>query len=453
MTIQPRLTIYFTVLVMALVLVLSFISYVSIQSYSQEEFYSRLEEKARSTAGLLLKVNQIDSAILKSIDRSEFDLLSHENISIYNANFREIYSTNDSVYFKVSPGLFAEIRSKKYVRYREGDYKIVGLYLGNRGNDVVVTAGAIDVQGHILLRKVRTGLFITLVAAMLVTLIMGWFFVGRALHPITSIIQKVRNLSPVEHSERLLPLTEKDEIADLVLTFNGLFDKLEDSFHMQRGFVSNASHELFNPLTKIKSQLEVSLIQNRDNESYRETMYSVLEDLNDLILMIQDLLNFSRLQTNHVVAHSPLRIDELLFDIRNLVRQQYPDYHIHIHLTNPPQSDEQLIFYGNKQLLTTAIKNIVENACKYSPDKSAALDLVIENEAISLAVADRGPGIPADTLPFIFEPFYRSPGVGRIKGFGIGLALAHRILKAHKFAIKVESTIGQGTKFTIRFSN
>ncbi|HLP49543.1 MAG TPA: HAMP domain-containing sensor histidine kinase [Chitinophagales bacterium] len=453
MTIQPRLTVYFTMLVMALVFVLSFVSYISIQSYSQQEFYSRLEEKARITADLLLKVNEVDSAILKSIDRSEYDLLSHENISIYNASNHEIYTNNDSVYFKTSPGLFAEIRSKKYVRYAEGPHKVVGIYLHSNGTDVVVTAGAIDVKGDMLLRKVRTGLFITLVAAMFVTLIMGWFFVGQALHPITTIITNVRNLSPVEHSERLVPLTEKDEIADLVSTFNGLFDKLEDSFNMQRGFVSNASHELFNPLTKIKSQLEVSLIQNRNSESYRETMHSVLEDLDDLILMIQDLLNFSRLQTNHVVAHSPLRIDELLFDIRTLVRQQYPAYQVHIHLTNPPQSDEQLIFYGNRQLLTTAIKNIVENACKYSQDGTAQLNLMIEGESISLSIADKGPGIPAETLPFIFEPFYRSPGVDKVKGFGIGLALAHRILKAHKFSIKVESTIGIGTKFTIRFSN
>lgn len=164
-------------------------------------------------------------------------------------------------------------------------------------------------------------------------------------------------------------------------------------FVCSAGFVSNASHELFNPLTKIKSQLEVSLIQNRNSESYRETIHSVLEDLNDLIFMIQDLLNFSRLQTNHVVANTPLRVDELLFDITNLVRQQYPDYRIHIHLNDPPQNDQLLIFYGNKQLLTTAIKNIVENACKYSPDHTASLELSIDNEVITLAIADKGPGI------------------------------------------------------------
>lgn len=440
-------------LVMALVLVLSVVSYISIQSYAQQEFYSHLEDKARTMASLLLNVNDIDTAILQGIDRSEYDLMKDEDVSIYNIYNKEIYTNRDTTYIEMTTARLTEVRSKTYMRYSEGDYKVVAMYLNRNGKNVVVTAGAIDLKGKELLSRARTGLFVTLVLAGLVTLIMGWFFVGRALAPIKAIILKVRNLSPVEHSERLEPITEHDEIADLVLTFNGLFDKLEDSFRMQRGFVSNASHELFNPLTKIKSQLEVSLIQNRNSESYRETIHSVLEDLNDLIFMIQDLLNFSRLQTNHVVANTPLRVDELLFDITNLVRQQYPDYRIHIHLNNPPQNDQLLIFYGNKQLLTTAIKNIVENACKYSPDHTASLELSIDNEVITLAIADKGPGIPPETLPFIFEPFYRSPGVGRVKGFGIGLALAHRILKAHKFTIKVESTLGQGTCFTIRLSN
>jgi signal transduction histidine kinase len=453
MTIQPRLTIYFTMLVMALVFLLSVISYVTIQNYTQEEFYSHLEDEARVTASLLLNVNQVDTAILQGIDRSEVENLREEDITIYNPANKLVYTNADTSYINVTTGMLNQVRTQKYARYEQGNYKMVALYLNKAGKNVVVTAGAVNYKGKELLRTVRTGLFITLVLAGFVTLVMGWFFVGRALAPIKSIILKVRNLSPVEHSERLQRETERDEIADLVQTFNELFDKLEDSFRMQRGFVSNASHELFNPLTKIKSQLEVSLIQTRDNESYRETMHSVLEDLNDLIFMIQDLLNFSRLQTNHVIANSPLRIDELLFDITNMVRQQYPDYRIHIHINNPPQSDEQLIFYGNKQLLTTAIKNIVENACKYSPDHTASLELSIENEIISLAIIDQGPGIPADTLPYIFEPFYRSPGVGRVKGFGIGLALAHRIIKAHKFSIKVESTIGQGSRFTIKFSN
>ena len=153
------------------------------------------------------------------------------------------------------------------------------------------------------------------------------------------------------------------------------------------------------------------------------------------------------------MAHYPIRVDELLFDIRNYILLHNPEFHVSINLINPPQSDEQLIFYGNKQLLFTAIKNIVDNACKYSPDKTAVLNLVIEGQSISLSIADNGPGIPEDEISSIFEPFYRSPTMEPVKGFGIGLALAYRILKAHKFSINVESTTGSGTTFTIQFSN
>src|ERR1043165_8327331 len=404
MKIQPKLTIYFAILVVALIIIRSLITYAAIYNYNEKEFYNRLHEKALTTASLLLKVNQVDSALLKIIDRSQYDLLEDENISIYDSTYKELYTNNDTVYFQTSKALFDEIKEKKYLRYSQGPYKIIGIYYTDAQTSAIITAGAIDEDGAALLQKVRNILLLTLLGSVLVTLIMGWFFVGKVLQPISAIIKKVSTLSPVEHSERLPPLVNKDEIFDLVNTFNGLFDKLEDSFNLQKSFTSNASHELFNPLAKMKSQIEVSLIQNREGESYRNTMYSVLEDLNELIKLLHDLLDFSKMQSNYVLLRDPVRIDELLFEVRDQLLAQNPSFKIHIEFVNPPQSGEQFVFGGNKKLLETAIKNIIQNACKFSPDQSASVNLSIKGKSIFLAVADKGPGIPADEIPFIFEP-------------------------------------------------
>lgn len=145
-------------------------------------------------ASLLLNVNDIDTAILQGIDRSEYDLMKDKDVTIYNIYNKEIYTNRDTTYLNMTTSMLTEVRTKGYMRYNEGDYKIVAMYLNRSGKNVVVTAGAIDLKGKELLSKARTGLFFTLVLAGLVTLIMGWFFVGRALAPIKAIIQKVRNL-------------------------------------------------------------------------------------------------------------------------------------------------------------------------------------------------------------------------------------------------------------------
>ena len=191
-------------------------------------------------------------------------------------------------------------------------------------------------------------------------IVAGWLFVSQSLEPISSIISKVETLSPVERSERLPILTEKDEIAALIPhSFNLCCSiNLRIPSALQKNFVANVSHELKNPLTKIKSQVEVSLIQKRDNESYMLTMQSILEDVNELIDLIQDLLQFSRLAPEYIIAHTPIRVDDLLGEIRDMVVAHFPSYKVVINFPNLHPSDRHYLFYANKPLIMTAIKHL-----------------------------------------------------------------------------------------------
>jgi signal transduction histidine kinase len=453
MKIRSRLTLYFTALVTTLILTGSVITYFALYTYNQVEFHKHLYAKALTRAELLFNHRNIDSTVLRAIDRTKYDVLVNENIEIYDSLHREVYTNNDTVNFYPSAELLNKIREEKKIEYSQGPFEIIGFYEPDKFGNAIIMAGATDKEGRALLKEVRLILITIFLASVILVLVMGWFFVSKSLEPISTIVRQVRTLSPVENSERLPSVSENDEIAYLISTFNHLFDKLEDSFKLQKNFVANVSHELNNPLTKIKSQIEVSLIQKRENESYRHTMHSILEDVNELITLVHDLMKFSRVSSESFIAHTPIRIDELLFEIRDTISEQIPEYNIYINFTNLPQSESHLIIYGNKQLLITAIKNIVDNACKYSKDKSASLNLVLEGEELSLSIADNGPGIPAADLPHIFELFYRASSMDSVKGFGIGLALAKRIFNAHQFAVKVQSAIGVGTAFIIKFTN
>jgi signal transduction histidine kinase len=122
-----------------------------------------------------------------------------------------------------------------------------------------------------------------------------------------------------------------------------------------------------------------------------------------------------------------------------------------------PEAEEALLVFGNEELLFTAIKNIVSNACKYSDDHHATVRLTVQDKEIRIDIADKGRGIGEQEWENIFQPFYRTEdGQFRtedghaIPGFGLGLSLARRIIQLHKGWISLDSVVGDGSVFLVR---
>src|SRR5690606_37451617 len=112
-------------------------------------------------------------------------------------------------------------------------------------------------------------------------------------------------------------------------TFNKLLDRIENAFKMQKTFVANVSHELKNPLTKINSQLEVVLLKDREPETYRQTVSSVLEDIRDLSLLSDSLLELAKVSDDRRdLLTERVRIDELLLDLREKVANMQKEYRV-----------------------------------------------------------------------------------------------------------------------------
>lgn len=451
MKIRTRLTIYFTLLVTALIVVISVVIYTSINKFSRERFFTRLNDKSITKAIWFYNIEDLDSTLLKAIDRSRNDVMVGENIAIYDTAGQLVYSSNDKIRVNPAVDLFERLKKEQIVRYEQDSFRVSALFYQDGKHSVFVVAAAIDRYGEILLETILNILLFTIFGSMLVTAFMGWFFVGESLKPISAIVEQVREIQPLRKSERLPALTENDEIAALVSTFNKLFDNLEDAFKAEKSFVANVSHELNNPLTKLKSQIDVALFQNRDNEFYRGTLKSVQEDLEELSALIRDLLEFSRISNNQFIADKPVRLDEVLFDSRSAILETFPAYKVSIDFMNPPEDENKLIIKGNRKLLITAFKNIIENACKYSGDGTAQVTLRSQDGSLLVSVSDKGPGIAEEDIPHVFELFYRAASPESVKGFGIGLALANRILSAHGVQLKVDSEKGKGTIFTTIF--
>lgn len=420
--------------------------------FNKQEFHRRLSDKAVTTATLLLRVQEVDASLLKTIDRAKRDALYGENITVYDQNNREIYTNNDTINFDVNAALLDDIRESRQRYWTQDNFEISGQEFHDENHEYVIIAGAVDIHGNRelaylgLLLSILFGIMITIVAAS------GWIYAGRALRPVNNLIEEVQKVSVDDLRKRLKERKYNDEIGKLITIFNMLLARIEKAFDTQKSFVSNVSHELRNPLTKITSQLEVTLLKERTVEEYRSTAESVLEDIRDLNLLSGSLLDLASLHDDsRTFTMTRLRVDEVLWESLERVKSLDPLYKTEILTLTLPEDEEKLYIDGNLYLLLIAFQNIVENACKFSIDHTANVSFACSKQGIEIRVSDNGPGIYKDELENIFQPFYRANRTSKIKGYGVGLSLSQRIISIHKGVIQVDSWVGQGTDVVVRF--
>lgn len=454
MQLKTRLTLQFLLAVAPILLVSFFVIYYSSEKYRENEFYERLEKKALTTAEFLIKVDQVDSAMLKIIDRTQKDNLYKENITIYNYLNQPIYTNNDTVFYDVNDTLIDEIRLNSPMRFTQKEYEILGITYNDKYNRFVVIAGAEDKYGLSKLEYLRNTLFVLFFIIIGLTALAGWIYSSRALKPIADVITKAEKVSAGNLSYRIPPSKYNDEIGKLISAFNTMLARIEDSFNLQKLFVAGASHELKNPLTVITTQLEVAQLKDRSSAEYKETIQSVLEDIKELNVLTTQLIDFGRLsQDNMDVDYEDLRVDELLTDFTEAFSKRNPNYTINNRIEALPADENKLVINANKALIITAFTNLADNACKFSPNHGVDIILQAGNDAINILFCNIGDGISDEDKPFLFEPFFRSKKLNTIKGHGIGLPLVAKIIALHSGNIAVENNPQYATIFRITLIN
>ncbi|MFM1914292.1 MAG: Histidine kinase [Bacteroidota bacterium] len=453
MQIRSKLTIQFAILVTAILLVSYLFIYFFTKRNYEENFYGRLRSKANSTAELLVNIENPDpSKLLRIRDNSNKDLLFKQNIAAYDSCFERIYLANDTIPLYVDVNTVKEVLNKKEIKIQRGDMQILGLsYLTPSGNLILFT-GAVDEFSNENIKNLQNILLALFLLFIIIVIGSGYVFAGAALSPISKLINQVNRLSVNKLEERLSATEKKDEIGKMIETINELLNRIEQAFNLQKTFISNVSHELKNPLTKISAQLEVALLSKRETEDYVKTIESVLEDTQELANITESLLELNKIRVNDYIKHfKPLRIDEILLDARSIAMKLDKRYKVSINVDNFPENEELLIVNGNDHLLVTAFKNLIENACKFSNDQKAEIEFkILESEKkIRISIINQGKGIAKGEIKNIFQPFYRSEKTANTKGYGIGLSLVDKIIEIHQGEIHVESIENERTIFSV----
>jgi heavy metal sensor kinase len=333
------------------------------------------------------------------------------------------------------------------------------------GTRVILISRRYDLQGrNILIRvgypqaliwsQLEQTMLVLILASPLVlggTAYAGYKMVGRALDPVTKMANRAEEINSERLNERLPIENPDDELGHLAGVFNSMLARIEQAFEQLQRFTADASHELRTPLAAIRSIGEVGLQENAGAESYRDTIGSMLEEVNRLTSIVESLLTLSRADAGQI------RMQVSVFPLAALVRESADLLEVLIedkNLVFTLSGDESVGARADRLYVRQAIVNILHNAVKFTPRGGSIRAQVrcIKDAQVELSISDSGPGIPREHASKVFERFYRvdEARAGEDGGAGLGLSVAKWAVEVNDGHIGLASPSGTGATFWIR---
>lgn len=295
---------------------------------------------------------------------------------------------------------------------------------------------------------------IALGGALLFTILLGGWLTRTVFTPTRRLGQAIRRVADGEHAVPPdLPYDRPDEIGDLARAFRWMTERLQELDRMKAEFVSITTHELKTPINVISGYAE--LMEERVlgdlTEKQEGAVASIREQTRTLGQLVNELLDVSRLEAGGLkLDMHPVQTRELIASVQRafdvLCRQK------NITFTVEVADDIPTTVPGDvARLRDQVLGNLLSNAVKFTPE-GGAIELRAKrasNGDLMVEVSDTGPGIPADQRTHIFDKYYQIGEAARSAGAGLGLAIAHDVIKAHGGSIAVDSHVGSGTTFKL----
>ncbi len=294
-----------------------------------------------------------------------------------------------------------------------------------------------------------------------ITLLLAYFFLvilfyagtslaaARGIAPIHDIIHSARGIDDQNIQTRLpLPPIE-DELHQLASTINDLLQRLETSLKREKQITADVSHELRSPLAGIRGTLEVLLRKKREPEHYEQKIEQVIEETERMNRMFDQLMQLAKLEAGYFKPHSEaIQLSHLMHHLKEVWQPVMDAQEMAMDIDVAGEA----IVNTDARLLELIIGNLISNALKYGAS-GRYLGCSWDEMHRTLSIADRGPGIQEENLPYIFDRFYRTDASRsmRVPGAGLGLSLAKRLADLLHISLSVSSRVGAGTTFRLQF--
>lgn len=416
----------------------------ALEAFSIETF---LVQDSAESSNIQTKINQLPELIKKL--EYDYENFQGELDIILRSIYFEIRNDKDQLIAKSAQAPQIKSTKKNGFNYQEMDNKRWRIFHStNKQTGMQITV----MQPHDLRVELERRVNLTSIIIMMLTYpLLGvfiWILIDRGLNSIRHTTYELKNRAP----NRLDPINIEQvpiEIKPLVEELNLLFHKLETTLNREKRFAGDAAHELKTPLAALKTQAQVA-IQQKDAAKIKNTLEKVSGAVDRCNHVVDQLLTLSRTMPDTVIkTPEPLALITIISDIAAELTPSALDKKIKISLS----SDDNLSnIPGNKIAIGILIRNLIDNAIRYSPTNSS-INLNIKKTAKhqAFSITDEGPGIAKELQKTVFERFYRIIGT-KTSGSGLGLSIVKQIAEFHQARISLKTPKnGKGLEVCIHF--
>jgi signal transduction histidine kinase len=286
-------------------------------------------------------------------------------------------------------------------------------------------------------------ILLSLVIFLPLSAISGYFMATGLLSPIDAMTRTARRFSTENLAARLDLPPSNDELGRLAGTFNSMLERIEQSFQNYREFVSNASHEFKTPLAILHTILNVTRARPRTVSEYVQALDDMTQAVARLETLVNHLLTLAKIEGEPELNGIPIRMGELCQRVGETFRPLTQAKGLDLEL----KVESGVVVLGDETLLNSMVVNLLHNAVKFTETGKVSLRVYRQDSWAFVEVQDTGIGISAEDQTRIFERFFHAE-TSR-EGSGLGLAIVESLVKLHRGTIQVESTLGQGSIFTV----
>ncbi|WP_165024124.1 sensor histidine kinase [Dysgonomonas sp. ZJ279] len=450
MKVQTRLALFCSIVFGVIFAIISLLIYGLFYQNTEKQIYNNLKKTAYISAIFYLEEDELNSKDFEKVKDQFDEFVSDASYQIYDKENNICYGTQQP---NIPADILDKIRNEKSLSFKTDGFRCYGIfYEDNQGNFVVITKNKeeeLSMQMNILLWILSASFFIGLIAIIGLS---RWVS-HVAYRPFQKVINQVNSISTNDLNVQIESPETKDELQDLIDTFNKLLTKISETLIIQKNFVSYVSHEFKTPLASILGNLEVFSMKERTSEEYMNLSKKLIQEIYQLEGILDTLIIVSDLRKDSDIT-TLVRIDELIWEIINKITEHYPSSKIKVNTDIQSEDEHLLSISRDKTQLFMSLFNLIENGVKYSHGNAVDIHIYKNNDnALCLSITDYGIGIPPEQLENISKPFYRADNANQIQGSGIGLSIALRILEKNNIKYEIISELNKGTKITIILQN
>jgi len=447
MKIRSRFTLISSFTFSIVFIIASIITYISFYKYTGKIIFNELQKICLLTGIYYLEKDELPAKQHSLIGEQFKDNSQDLTVRVYNEHNKIVFG-NKTQDHNITQNKLNYIRKQRKLGFQSKNHFYYGNYYHDNQGDFVVFVKKNDAEFKNVTQQLFIIMVVVLIIGLFIIYIVSRLLSNIAYKPIRNIITEVNEIEATSLDRQITSPNTKDEVQELIETYNKLLKRLSDTFVIQKNFIDYVSHEFKTPLTAISGNLEVFAQKDRTPAEYNEMAKKALENVYQIEDTMNTLLMLSGLKTG-AIEKEVFRVDELIWDINDQIPDLVngPKLQTFIEVTN----DKHLSVKGSSAEIRIALYNIIENAVKYSLGNPIKIHLSQQHNQLKIVIEDYGKGISEHDLKYIHQTFYRGKNVDTVKGKGIGLALASIIFKQNNIVFTLSSKQNQGTVVTLLF--